>query len=729
MIVDTWKTPRASSSAQTGSGQTVAPVDFTQISTNALDVDSAIMALRAAISARKMQGCTPLRSDAWKKALLEANLNHKYPNIDTYILSGFGAGIPPVKYSYTPLNRIVTPEHIAAFQEVVKKELARGRWIGPYSLETIEAVLGPVQTSPITMVPKPGKPGKYRLVQNLSHPHNPLIISPNVTISSINSAIDSTLYPCLWGTFANTCRLLHTLPPGSQGAIRDISEAYRTIPLHHSQWPGTVVRVSDDTYCIDTCTMFGLASAAGTYGKVADAGLEIFRFRGIGPVSKWVDDHLFLRIKRNYLRQYNKLRAQLRERVLSNGGIHHVRGRLIYYGESLPNGRPEEFDDDFNFPLKDLSGTNPCNDDDMAFTYNMDNIDTIATELGYKFESEKDIQFCYQPLYFGFEWNITNLQVFVPDSKRQKYHDTIIEWERRSRHNLEQANQLYGKLMHVTHVLARGRAYLTHLETLIANLSNASPFTSRYPPKLLAEDLNWWKEKLAKPIYCKIPGPAELIDLDAYSDASGGHGIGICIRGYWRAYRLLPGWRGDSERDIGWAEAVGFEMLVRIVTIHSQRGHHYKVRDPKTAYKHPLTPLQMQVYGDNEGVVEGWWNGRSRNRATNLVFRRIHDIIAEHDISVHTRYIPSKHNPADDPSRGKYGPPNRLLPKIDIPDILKQFIIDSEEPLTRAEERSRSASRSLIHDPKPRRNYNNANAFARAQEHEAEELLRFANAW
>lgn len=36
--------------------------------------------------------------------------------------------------------------------------------------------------------------------------------------------------------------------------------------------------------------------SAGVYGLVADAGVDILRAAGLGPLTKWVDDHIFFRI-------------------------------------------------------------------------------------------------------------------------------------------------------------------------------------------------------------------------------------------------------------------------------------------------------------------------------------------------------------------------------------------------------------------------------------------------
>ena len=111
-------------------------------------------------------------------------------------------------------------------------------------------------------------------------------------------SLDSWLhhFPCTWGKFSTIFLLISCLPPGSQVATQDVVEAYHMIPLHPLQWPAVVVCMSDSLFCTDTCVTFGASPSCGTYGQVADAGAEILRVRGTGPVDKWVDDHIFFYI-------------------------------------------------------------------------------------------------------------------------------------------------------------------------------------------------------------------------------------------------------------------------------------------------------------------------------------------------------------------------------------------------------------------------------------------------
>ena len=125
----------------------------------------------------------------------------------------------------------------------------------------------------MTIIPKPGKPGCYHLIQNLSYPN----VASHHGVSSVNSQVDSNLFPCTWGTFSTICTLIYSLLPGSQGATQDVAEAYWTVPLHPSQWPALVARISENppAFAVDTALCFGYGPSAGTYGSLHDASLDI----------------------------------------------------------------------------------------------------------------------------------------------------------------------------------------------------------------------------------------------------------------------------------------------------------------------------------------------------------------------------------------------------------------------------------------------------------------------
>jgi hypothetical protein len=184
--------------------------------------------------------------------------------------------------------------------------------------------------------------------------------------------------------------------------------------------------------------------------------------------------------------------------------------------------------------------------------------------------------------------------VALRDSKRAKYTEANKDWLTHPTHDLEETQKLYGKLLHACFVLPAGRAYLTNLEVLMASFGD-NPFVPHHAPRHMTSDLSWWLDVFLSPRPSRpIPGPSSVIDRHAFSDASSGFGIGIVVGNKWRAWHLLLGWKTDG-RDIGWAEAVGFELLACALAATSRPGQYFR------------------IFGDNKGVVEGWWKGRSRN--------------------------------------------------------------------------------------------------------------------
>lgn len=184
---------------------------------------------------------------------------------------------------------------------------------------------------------------------------------------------------------------------------------------------------------------------------------------------------------------------------------------------------------------------------------------------------------------------------------------------------------------------------------------------------------------------------AQRLVLGLQLASSGGHGGSS-----------QDGKQNSDSQDIGWAEAAGFFLLAIAILEFYPAGMHYR------------------LYGDNKGVVEGWWKGRSRNIPTNSIFRSIHILSTSTNTVFLTRYVPSAANPANDPSRGRYGPTEHLLPHIPIPGNLRAFIVDFDAPLQPTELR-------LVHDgqqllPKPRRSAQQRQDIRKASGNPAETL-------
>jgi len=318
----------------------------------------------------------------------------------------------------------------------------------------------------------------------------------------------------------------------------------------------------------------------------------------------------------------------------------------------------------------------------------MDDIDAISSKLGIPWETSKDILFSFRPVFIGLIWDLRLLTVELTPARKEKYLSAIQAWSTELTHVLKQVQELYRKLLHSCLVLPAGCSRLVSFESMLAHGQNR-PFVPRHAPAIITTHLAWWtgalrSETLRRPIPC----PVTLFDAHAYLDASSGIGITIVIGSCWQAWRLIPGWITlNGAKDIGWAEAVGFELLVHALLTLCGHSHHYK------------------LYGDNKGVVEGWWKGRSKNSAVNTVFQRIQDYLASLDAAeiIHSTYVPSAQNPADKPSRGICPSNSLLLPPITLHPDLFPFLVDSQSPLSPTELRlhregtySVSASKFII---------------------------------
>jgi hypothetical protein len=413
-------------------GSSLGVVDLLPISKNivALGAGRRIMVPNNVLAERETKSITTYKAVTWSEELAKHDLVGKYPKLVEGIIHGFKLGIPIIVRTYTPSNHMSISLYHEAYVENINKEFWSGRYFGPYSCNEVENLIGPFQLSPLSLVPK-DKPGSFRAVHNFSFSHN------HKTSPSINLSIKAEDYPCTWGTFEAVSLVISRLPPDSQASVRDVTAAYCTIPAHRTQWPGLVVRLEGlDSYAINTHNNFGLTSAGGIYGYLADAGADILRAKGIGPLSKWVDDHIFFRIRCVHLESYNMERTKWKGEITQNGGKIHEGSRLWYCSKIMPNGRHEKFDEDCATPLQNYSKATKHSVVEGEYCYDDDDIDAVSDRLGIVWEPSKTVLFSFSVPYLGFTWNLNDRMVAVPDRKKLKYMAAIKEWEEKTAHVL-----------------------------------------------------------------------------------------------------------------------------------------------------------------------------------------------------------------------------------------------------------------------------------------------------
>jgi hypothetical protein len=235
--------------------------------------------------------------------------------------------------------------------------------------------------------------------------------------------------------------------------------------------------------------------------------LDICRVQGIGPISRWVNDHIFFCIPSElpfffcpasvtniclaqHHAAYNLEHQRWHETITHNQGCCQSGSRFWYQGEDLLDGSPAEFDKDAACPIADYSIPNHSKLDSL-FTHCDANIDHISGQLGILWEPSKTVPFVSTIPYLGFDWNLPKHSMAITASKRDKYRAAIEDWLPHSANTLEEAQKLYDKLLHASLVLLASRAYLTSLESLMASF-NGNPFVPHHAPCHTSAYLACW---------------------------------------------------------------------------------------------------------------------------------------------------------------------------------------------------------------------------------------------
>ncbi|KAE8179081.1 hypothetical protein CF328_g9599, partial [Tilletia controversa] len=292
----------------------------------------------------------------------------------------------------------------------------------------------------------------------------------------------------------------------------------------------------DDLY-IDMFLGFGLSPATGVWGLVADAIADVCRARGLGPILKWVDDFLFLSVPLGDLHRVNLDRSTLACSIQGR----QVRGGVAFFASA--DG--EEHVEDYAFPLRNHAPN--ANSDLVA---SLSAITSITSPLGVPWKASKDVDFCPNPIYIGFEWFIAERCVGLADAKRLKYLASLQLWLSNTRQGLRAAQKLFGQLQHASFVVLHGRKRFGSLRGFVASMSHAAPRMRHWPGKMVTADLRWWEAALARPTLRRsFAHDDDVFQIDASCDASTSFGVGVRVGDRELSLPLRPGWASQG-RDI-----------------------------------------------------------------------------------------------------------------------------------------------------------------------------------
>ena len=151
--------------------------------------------------------------------------SHPDRNFAEYILKGLSTGFR-VGYSYTRSRKLRSrgfnhPSCLANQGEVaahIVAEVSAGRLVGPIP----QMFHSKVHTSPMGLVPKGHRSGRWRLIVDLSSPHQ----------ANVNDGISEDWCSLQYASLDDALRLICHLGPGCQLVKMDLKNAYCIIPVH-----------------------------------------------------------------------------------------------------------------------------------------------------------------------------------------------------------------------------------------------------------------------------------------------------------------------------------------------------------------------------------------------------------------------------------------------------------------------------------------------------------------
>lgn len=314
-------------------------------------------------------------------------------------------------------------------------------------------------------------------------------------------------------------------PPGAQAATLDIEGAYRTVPLKpdHKRY---LVVFFEGFYYLDHNVPFGLASASGLQGEVADATIDILKHLWIDPAVKWVDDFTIFRFP------------------VPSG---------TFFG--ISDGHP------------------------YSYAYDLSSVKQSIASLCIPWHKDKGQEFGDVFSYVGFEWDLPRKTVSVGDRKRLKNLAKLTSFLEEFSHSQapkKRVERIVGSLSHLSFVYSRGCSRLPNLYDSLTAYKN--DFHPRYLSSSALSDLRWWHSTLSSPqFYRSLRPKGPTHDYDIWVDASTDYGVGILWNGRWAAWHVVPGWKSEH-RHIGWLEGVATEVAILFAEAMGLSGMDFLIR-------------------------------------------------------------------------------------------------------------------------------------------------------
>ena len=293
-----------------------------------------------------------------------------------------------------------------------------------------------------------------------------------------------------------------------------------------------------------------------------------------------------------------------------------------------------------------------------SFSYALTDIYALAKRLGWPWKESKTRPFAKEFKYLGFLWNLSTKTVQIPEQKKLRYLEKLEPWQTNRKFSKKEVESVLGTLVHCSLAVPDGRSRLPSLSRFAASFNFlSSPFIQKTPNPSVLSDIEWWRTRLSAG-FCgsTLSKPLPVSPVEFWVDASSSWGIGVVFDGEWDAWKFSPGWNTDG-RNIGWAEIIAIELGL-LLAVHKGYSHSH-----------------LLIKSDNQGVIHAIKGGKSRSPSQNLVLQRITTLLAQHELSISSLYVPSLDNLADPPSRGLPAVGRSKLFSFHVPLHLHPFFV------------------------------------------------------
>jgi len=221
---------------------------------------------------------TPLVLQEWTKELSV----HPDQTFSQYILEGIQTGFRIGFNRDQTLSSAVSNLHCNNPQKVTEyllREVSLHRmWRLPLGTKP-----SGIHISPLGLIPKKNKPGKWRMIVDLSSPTN----------TSVNDGISTDMASLSYASIDHLAALIVMEGRGSFLVKADIKEAYKIVPVHPEdqhllgvEWEGVIL--------MDKTLPFGLRSAPKIFSAVADAAQWILKKEGVNRSLHYLDDYVLV---------------------------------------------------------------------------------------------------------------------------------------------------------------------------------------------------------------------------------------------------------------------------------------------------------------------------------------------------------------------------------------------------------------------------------------------------